>query len=77
MSSARSWAPWSAEEVANLAAWQACGWVHPYTCPESRPLTPGPDGWVCTTCGYEQLWCWAPMLNGPPPDPVAALRGEV
>lgn len=80
MSSARSHAPWSADQVANLAAWQRCGWVHPYTCGacgDGRPLTPGRDGWLCTSCDWRQEWCWAPMLNGPPPNPVEALlRGD-
>jgi hypothetical protein len=25
-------APWTAEQVAKLNAWQSCGWVHPFTC---------------------------------------------
>lgn len=67
--------------MANLIAWQTCDWVHPYTCasehPEGRSLTPGPDGFVCVTCGYRQNWCWAPMLGGPPPNPIEALlRGD-
>ena len=70
--SSRSHAPWSAEQVANLAAWQNCGWVHPYTCTEGRPLTPTSEGWLCIRCGYRQTWCWAPMLGGPPPNPLLA-----
>lgn len=25
-------APWTPEEVCGLRDWQACGWVHPFTC---------------------------------------------
>lgn len=28
----RTTAPWSPAEVAALNEWQACGWVHPFTC---------------------------------------------
>jgi hypothetical protein len=72
-------APFTAEEVAALAAWQACGWVHPFTCAQShgdpsRPLTPRRDGWVCLICGYTQNWCHDFMLNGAPPDPIGQFR---
>ena len=29
-------APWTDGQVAGLNAWQACGWVHPFTCPGPR-----------------------------------------
>jgi DNA-directed RNA polymerase subunit RPC12/RpoP len=70
---ARSTPPWTAEQVENLGRWQTCGWVHPYTCPNGSTLLPREDGWVCPHCAYRQTWCWAPMLNGPPPDPREAL----
>ena len=65
----RAEAPWTESEVANLAAWQSCGWVHPYTCLNHHTLTPTVHGWVCGACDYTQRWCWRPMLGGPPPEP--------
>jgi hypothetical protein len=75
MDSARSRAPWTGLEVANLQAWQDCGWVHPYTCPQGHTLTPRVEGFVCDQCRYHQNWCWAPMLQGAPPDPRELLNG--
>jgi hypothetical protein len=74
-----STAPWTEEQVRNLADWQACPWVHPYTCGYCRDADPGPeyelvptvDGWRCLTCDMRQNWCLALMLNGPPPNPLA------
>lgn len=78
-------APWTPEQVANLRAWQACRWVHPFTCGpcrdklgtrgpgwfNDRVLTPTVDGWVCVTCAYTQNWAHDFMLNqGPPPNPL-------
>jgi hypothetical protein len=35
-----STSPWTPEEVLNLEAWQACTWVHPYTCGPCRDADP-------------------------------------
>ena len=75
MSDTQSKAPWSAEQVAKLQAWQDCDWVHPYTCYQGHTMTPTQQGWTCI-CGYQQNWTWAPMLQGPPPDPTEALRRD-
>jgi hypothetical protein len=29
-------APWTPEQTMALNAWQACGWVHPFTCAPDR-----------------------------------------
>lgn len=69
----QSKAPWTADQVVALEAWQACGWVHPYTCGNDhdgdRRLVATADGWRCLICDYTQDWCWVGMLNGPPPSP--------
>lgn len=55
-------APFTEMQVAALNRWQTLGYVHEFTCPsddhdrDSRVLTAGPDGWVCSTCGYRQNW---------------------
>jgi len=72
-------APWTPGEVAKLAEWQNCGWVHPFTCGacrdtlgtdgNERKLVPTVRGWECPTCDYTQNWCHQFMLDGPPPSP--------
>lgn len=67
--------PWSAETVSALAAYQADGRVHPFTCPGSgncpnwkddakRRLTPTESGWKCSCGGYTQDWAW-PFMAAP------------
>jgi hypothetical protein len=65
---------WTAEQVARLKRWQACPYVHPYTCPgrddevcETRELTPTLNGWVCACGKYTQRWAHLPMLDTEPP----------
>jgi len=88
--SERSDAPWSDEEVAGLRRWQACDWVHAFTCPNHddadhvayREDTGSPDalvvdndGWICEWCNYQQGWAHRFMLAGPPPEPADMLKG--
>jgi hypothetical protein len=67
-------APWSAEQVAGLTAFQKCGWVHEFTCAKghegSRILVANQSGWTCPTCGYRQSWAWDWMTKGAPPHPL-------
>jgi hypothetical protein len=73
---ARSDAPWTPEQVVGLNAWQACGWVHPFTCtyshtePRDRVLVAEENGWRCPSCAYRQTWAHDFMLNGAPPHPM-------
>lgn len=68
-----------------LAAWQACSFVHPFTCgpcrdaDEDQPvaehaLVPTPDGWVCTTCDYRQYWAHEFMFERIPAHPFGSIR---
>ena len=71
-------APWTAEQIAALNAWQASGHVHEFTCPNehegSRVLVAKRDGWHCPGCVYTQTWAHAMMTLGPPPNPVDQMR---
>lgn len=73
-------APWTAEQVTKLNEWQACGWVHEFTCPtahpEGRALLATPSGWVCLRCGYRQYWAHEHMFNGAPPHPFADSQND-
>lgn len=65
-------APWTAEQVERIAAWQATPWVHQLTCRESEHGALAVTGTrlQCLMCGYTQTW--VPRLiveHGPPPDP--------
>jgi hypothetical protein len=64
-------APWTAEQVAAIQAWQDCGWVHEMTCPNGCgvPLEATPEQLVCPACGYWQKWVPAVVLGPLPPDP--------
>ncbi|HEY1878440.1 MAG TPA: hypothetical protein VGG68_00760 [Caulobacteraceae bacterium] len=70
-------APWTPEQVAALNEWQACGWVHEFTCGNDHPgtatppLVATPEGWRCADerCAYRQTWAYAMMLDGAPPNP--------
>lgn len=68
-------APWSAEEVAALNAFQAAGQFHPLTCglehddhdpiPMRAPdnvLVATPDGWRCPHYGCKYTQDWAPAF---------------
>jgi hypothetical protein len=72
-------APWTDEQVAKLAEWQTCRWVHPFTCggdhgtQKDRVLTPTREGWVCRTCGYTQNWAHEFMFKGAPAHPLSRL----
>ncbi len=66
-------APFTADEVANLVAWQECGLYHPFTCPNRGELPHPPNavlapdeesGWTCGHCDYTQDWAHDFMLDG-------------
>jgi hypothetical protein len=70
-----TFAPWTPEQVAKLNEWQACGWVHEFTCANEHgqgheTLIATPDGWVCPSCAYRQTWAHDFMLLGAPPNPL-------
>lgn len=49
------------EQVAALNRWQACGWVHPFTCGKDgcgNDLRATNPGWICSNpnCNYTQSW---------------------
>ena len=72
-------APWTAEQVEALNAYQRLGYVHEFTCPnshESKTLIAAPDGWHCLRCGYTQDWAHEHMADKElhPPDPMEFLR---
>lgn len=73
------YAPWTAEEVRNLAAWQTCETIHPYTCANNhrgtRILTPTKDGWICKYCNYKQNWCHD--FSARPTDDLKKVLGEL
>lgn len=77
---ARIHAPWTVWQVAKLIEWQACGWVHEFTCGREhggeRSLTPTRDGWRCPTCSYSQYWAHDFMMRGAPPNPLAAMGSK-
>jgi hypothetical protein len=53
------YAPFSAEDIKNLEAYQSKGYVHPLTCGNCSDvnLTPTTDGLVCpNNCGWLQTW---------------------
>jgi len=55
-------APWTEEQVKELARYQATGLVHPYTCGGDKcgdVLVPTKDGWTCPSCDYKQDWAHA------------------
>jgi len=66
-------APFSAEQVASLNAYQASGAFHEFTC--GNDLCPGvdgehavlvaqEDGWRCPACPYTQGWAHEFMADG-------------
>ena len=66
-------APWTAEQVDALNAWQTASMTHPFTCGRCRDagvggecaLTATTAGWVCDTCDYTQDWAHDFMLGAP------------
>lgn len=67
---ARVDAPWTDEQVRDLNEFQACGYVHPFTCDGDHPdrtLVATPEGWKCRHCDYRQPWAWSFMTQGAPP----------
>lgn len=67
-------APFTPEEVAKLREWQACDWVHPFTCCEHLTMDVTERGFVCRRCGREQHWCHDFMTKGAPPNPLDAFK---
>lgn len=73
-------APWTAEQVDALNAFQRLGYLHPFTCSGhegggDRDLIATRAGWICCHCDYKQDWAQAGMLK-PPADPTAAMWKE-
>ena len=70
-------APWDADVVKGLNAWQASGHVHPFTCGTDgcrTTLRATEAGWECPTgCGYTQDWAHEFMSAGAAPYPAARL----
>ena len=59
------------EEVENLALYQACNFVHAFTCPNHGDghhkidaLVPTVRGWICQFCDYTQEWAHDGMKDG-------------
>lgn len=70
---------WTPDQVDKLNEWQACGWVHEFTCPNrphegSSVLVATVDGWVCPGCDFTQNWAHSFMFRGAPPHPLAGLK---
>lgn len=71
-------APFTAEQVTNLWAWQQSRWVHPFTCvnrsdeyhgwtvhvSQMGALWPYEEGWYCPWCDYKQDWAHSFMVDG-------------
>jgi hypothetical protein len=65
-------APFTADQVDALNAFQRLGYIHPFTCPGhegggDRDLIATRSGWICCHCAYRQDWAHAAMLNRPAP----------
>lgn len=67
------YAPFTAEQVAELGRWQTAGWVHPFTCGNGALhagyhviLMPTTKGWICPDdrCDFTQDWCHPFMADG-------------
>lgn len=77
------YAPWTDEQVAALNRWQACDWVHPFTCgnrgDQDHEHTGGDilvatnAGWQCTSCDYTQNWAHDFMLKLPE-NPLSGMK---
>lgn len=80
-----SHAPWTAEQITQLNAWQSCGWVHPFTCGKrddhkrNDVLVATEAGWVCPFpgCDYTQGWAHKVMTGPTPPNPFAAFMSAI
>jgi hypothetical protein len=84
-------APWSAEQVTALNAFQHHGRMHPFTCGATHASGQSPvlvatnSGWVCPDpqCVYRQDWAHAFMAQGaavpvpPPTDQTAVIAATV
>ena len=63
-------APFTAGQVLRLRQWQACDWVHPYTCgsdahDEVAKLNVEVRGLTCG-CGTLQTWAWDAVVPAGP-----------
>jgi hypothetical protein len=52
-------APWTDEEVANLAGYQGADVFHPMACECGAVLVPHRKGWACEACGEKKKSAWA------------------
>lgn len=64
-------APFSPAQVRGLREWQACGWVHPFTCCDHRTMNVEEQGFICPACKRVQTWAHDFMIEGAPPNPIA------
>lgn len=61
-------APFDADQVRWLNAYQRGGAFHPFTCPErhigkERVLVAHTEGWFCPSCTYTQDWAHTFMAD--------------
>lgn len=69
-------APWIAEQVDALNAFQQSGLLHQFTCPGhegggDRTLVATRRGWICPHCDYAQDWAHDFMFQKR--EPISAL----
>lgn len=76
-------APWTADQVASLNAFQADGRMHDFTCNrsycDSRTLIATASGWYCSgiACSYQQDWAYDWMCNWDWKRMLDAIHGEL
>lgn len=59
--------PYTAEQIENINAFQACGHYHPFTCGAEgcrEVLVATEEGMACPKCDYRQTWVHDFMANG-------------
>lgn len=60
----KSDAPWTADQVASLNAYQECGYAHPFTSGSGGDLIATPEGWVEQAGGpIVQTWAHPWMVD--------------
>ena len=62
-------APFTPEQVRHINAFQASGYMHPFTCPHcsgcpDRDLIASQDALRCPNCDYRQTWVHDFMADG-------------
>jgi hypothetical protein len=59
-------APFNADQIGSLNAFQGTTATNPFTCQRDRThgrLVAQPDGWLCMVCEYQQSWAYAFMAD--------------